>query len=245
MRGDLIAGCHVPSLDVRSQKEAIRHRIRLVQDRTRASNRMHALLDKYDIAVVGNTMAGVKNMSLAATHLPSAHDDSILRQRLRHMEYLGGKIRQTDRQIAGLASDNEYARRMMSITGFDSFAALLMALEIDDIGRFATPKKLASWMGMCPTVRQSGSTIHRGRMRKDSNRRVNWIMIPAATAASFKDGRMKDVHERAKKRHPHQVAVTHVANKMAVIIWHLLHDGKLYDQRNEGLYARKLKKAKR
>ena len=56
----------------------------------------------------------------------------------------------------------------MSMTGIDYYAAMLLASEIDGIGRFASPKKLVSWAGMCPTVHQSGNTMYPGRMKKDS-----------------------------------------------------------------------------
>ena len=37
------------------------------------------------------------------------------------------------------------------------------------------------------------------------------------------------------------VAVTRVANKMLTIIWHMLTDNNLYDDRNESRYRAKLK----
>ena len=52
------------------------------------------------------------------------------------------------------------------MTGFDAFGALLIALEIDDISRFETSKKLVSWLGLCPTIHQSGNTLYHGKMKK-------------------------------------------------------------------------------
>ena len=128
------------------------------------------------------------------------------------------------------------------MTGFDAFDALLIALEIDDINRFEEPKKLVSWLGLCPTIHQSGNTLYHGKMKKDTNRRVNQMMMQAATTASFKDDRMMEVYQRSKKKHPHGIAVSHVANKMGTIIWHLLKDKTLYEQRKDGLYSKKLKR---
>ena len=90
------------------------------------------------------------------------------------------------------------------MTGIDYYAAMLLASEIDGIGRFASPKKLVSWAGMCLTVHQSGNTMYHGRMKKDSNRKVNWVLIQAAHVAVLYDGRMRDYYERMKKTHPQQ-----------------------------------------
>ena len=245
LRGDLIPACHVAPWSIRSQKEVLRHRIRMVQDRTKVTNRMHALLDKYDIKIIGTSMTGVKNLNhISDVTLENDNDDYILQQCIRNVRYINSEIAKIDEEINSLASTNEDAKRIMSITGFDVFGATLIALEIDGIERFATPKKLVSWMGMCPTVHQSGNTTYHGKMRKDANRQVNWIMTQAANSAALHDERLSAVYERAKKRHPHGIAISHVANKMATIIWHLLNEKTLYDQRKDSLYARKLKKIK-
>ena len=118
----------------------------------------------------------------------------------------------------------------------------LLSAEIDDITRFGNPKKLVSWAGMCPTLHQSGGTSYHGRMKKDSNRKVNWIMIQCAHVAAMHDDRMKAYYERIKKRQRPSVAITHVANKMLIIIWHMLTKNELYRGRNENLYRSKIKK---
>ena len=68
------------------------------------------------------------------------------------------------------------------------------------------------------------------------------MMTQAANVASFKDDRMSAVYQRHIKKHPHGVAISHVANKMGTIIWHLLTEKTLYNERKDSLYARKLKK---
>ena len=60
----------------------------------------------------------------------------------------------------------------MSMTGIETFAAMLLVSEIGDITRFKTADRLVSWTGMCPRVYQSGNVTHYGRMKKASNRRV-------------------------------------------------------------------------
>ena len=244
LRTDLVVQCHVPTWKTRDQKQILRHRENMVQDRTKIANRMNNLLDKYDLQTIGNHITGVKNLQwLSEQKLPMTHDDYIMHQCIRQIRQLNCDIKQLEKTIDKIALQNEDAKIIMSMTGFDSFGALI-ALEIDGISRFPTPKKLVSWMGMCPTVHQSGNSIYHGKMKKDSNRRVNWMMTQAANVASFKDERMREVYQRARKKHPHGVAVSHVANKMGTIIWHLLDKKTLYNQRKDALYARKLKRIK-
>ena len=100
----------------------------------------------------------------------------------------------------------------MSMTGIDCFfSAMLIASEIGDISRFSTADKLVSWCGLCPTVHQSGNSMYMGRMKKDGNKKINWIMIQAANTASRTDNdRLKKYYKKIAKRHGHQVAITHM-----------------------------------
>ena len=107
----------------------------------------------------------------------------MLHRYVRGIRHHNAELGLLERKIAGHASASEDARILMSMTGIDYFAAMLLASEIDGIGRFASPKKLVSWAGMCPTVHQSGNTMYHGRMKKDSNRKVNRVLIQAAHVA--------------------------------------------------------------
>ena len=49
------------------------------------------------------------------------------------------------------------------------------------------------------------------------------------------DGRMRDYYGRMKKTHHSSIAITHVANKMIKIIWYMLTNRALYENRNEKL----------
>jgi hypothetical protein len=51
---------------------------------------------------------------------------------------------------------------------------------------------------------------------------VRWILIQAANTAARKDDRLRKFYLRIAKRHVHNIAITHVANKMVTIIWHML-----------------------
>ena len=58
LSADIIPACHVPARGARSRKQLLRHRIALVQDRTRMSDRAGRLLDKYDVACAERAWQG-------------------------------------------------------------------------------------------------------------------------------------------------------------------------------------------
>lgn len=55
-------------------------------------------------------------------------------------------------------------------------------------------------------------------MKKDSSRKVNWVMIQCVMVAVHHDTRMKGCYARLVKRHESYIAITYVTNKMLTII---------------------------
>ena len=247
LRTNLIARCHVAERGwgVRGVRQLLRERNNLVKARTQTINRLHNLLDRDDLNPKDFAQDIWREKTLGALDsksLADPNDDYVLHRYVRGIRHHNAELDLLEKKIAGHASASEDARILMSMTGIDYYAAMLLASEIDGIGRFASPRKLVSWAGMCPTVHQSGNTMYHGRMKKDSNRKANWILTQAANVAIQHDERMKRYYEKVRKAHHHNIAITHVANKMTTIIWHMLTNRTLYSDRNGRLYQKKLKR---
>ncbi len=209
-------------------------------------NRVHSLLDRYDVKIDASEMYAIKAVEqMESASLGSVHDEIVPSQCARQIRSLTEEIRHMDEHLEKEASLNEDAKLLASMTGMGIYSALLLAVKIADIVRFETPKNLVSWAGLCPAIHQSGDKNYMGRIKKlDTNSLVNWVMCEAANTAVIHDTRMKAVYESSKRRHAgkHALAIVTVANKMITIAWHILKTRTPYESRNEGLYKRKLAK---
>ena len=186
LRTNLIARCHVAERGVRGVRQLLRERNNLVKARTQAINRLHNLLDRYDLNPKDFAQDIWREKALRALDsksLADPNDDYVLHRYVRGIRHHNAELGLLEKKIAGHASASEDARILMSMTGIDYYAAMLLASEIDGIGRFASPRKLVSWAGMCPTVHQSGNAMYHGRMKKDSNRKVNSHVLRASAPA--------------------------------------------------------------
>jgi len=242
LRSDLIAESYIAPDNVREDRSLLRLRINLVSDRTRVMNRVHSLLDKYDQKCKYSHIFGVNGIKWLKSIALKGNDQIQLTNYIHSIEFLNSEIKQIEKKISTEASANEDVRILMSMIGIDCFSAMLICSEIGDISRFSTAGKLVSWCGLCPTVHQSGTSMYMGRMKKDGNKKINWIMIQAANTASRTDERLKKYYKKIAKRHGHHVAITHVANKMIRIIWSMLTYKQLYNERKTEQYERKLKR---
>lgn len=102
--------------------------------------------------------------------------------------------------------------------------------EIGDISRFPEAKKLVAFVGVDPSVRQSGQFI--GTQNKISKRgsphlrRAIWL---AAVVAAFHDPVLSAFYQkkRAEGKH-HNTAIGAVARKLTLIIYAVLRDNQPY-----------------
>ena len=128
-------------------------------------------------------------------------ENMIIHDLVDSIRYSTKNITKIEEEIRKQAATSYDAWILMSMTAIDSIAVMLFASKIDWIKIFRTVKEFVSWAGICPTIHQSGDKTHMDRMKKDSNRLVNWTMIQAAwVAAGNNDQRLKAHYERCKAR---------------------------------------------
>ena len=240
---ETIPECYVPPAGIRGLRAMVRHHVRMVQDRTRMTNRIRSILDRHNATVKGTVYAAKNLAMLEAVQLGSPHDGETVAQCARVVRCYTDEMGRLDGRIGAEAGRNEYARLPVGMTGVGPYIALLPAAGVGDISRFAGPKNMVSWVGLCPTVHQSGDQKYMGRIKKTGTSSLaSWAMCEAANVAVRHDPRMEAACAAARRRHAdkHAPAIVVVANKMVTIAWHVLKTKTPYESRNEERYRRKL-----
>jgi transposase len=100
-----------------------------------------------------------------------------------------------------------------------------IASELGDITRFASPRKLAGYTGLCPRVEQSGERARRGPITRHGPRYLRWALIEAAQHAG-RHPAYRGLHQRKRAQHPgprgSKIAAISIARKLAEATWHML-----------------------
>ena len=81
-----------------------------------------------------------------------------------------------------------------SLPGVGDILAIVIALEIGDVERFASAEHLASYSGTVPRVSSSGGKTHYGRVRPDVNHYLKWAYIEAANCIALQQERQAGRH---------------------------------------------------
>jgi len=88
-----------------------------------------------------------------------------------------------DERLSRLAVEGEWwptVARLRCFRGIDTLTALALALEVGDFRRFRRPAQLASWLGLVPSLEQSGESRVQGAITKTGSSYGRRLLVEAA-----------------------------------------------------------------
>jgi transposase len=146
-----------PDEPTRALRRLVARRAQLVRQRSRAKNEIAAALQRNLLDRPGvYDVAGERGRRfLERVELPDDERQTV-EGCLRQIDFLDEEIAAVNRALAEAAVDSEEMRRLMSVPGVNLQTAATFMACVGDIGRFREPRKLVSYLGLDPRVRQSG-----------------------------------------------------------------------------------------
>jgi transposase len=119
---------------------------------------------------------------------------------------------------------------LQSIKGIGAYSAACIMIQIEDIARFSSPKRLAAYFGLHPTIKQSGDKQAVSRMSKQGRAQIRKTLFMCANSAVLHDPHMKAIYHRHRaKGKKHKQALGVIMHKMLRIVWGVLTSQKPYD----------------
>ncbi|HXX90648.1 MAG TPA: IS110 family transposase [Acidimicrobiales bacterium] len=224
-RRDLVPAIWLPDPEVRAERERARYRLHLVRHRVMFKNRVHAALIAFGKPCpVSDLFAANGRELLAGLGLPEPWNTT-LDAALAHIDALDEEIFSCEKDLRRLGADHPYIPLLTTMPGVAWVLGYTIASEIGDIGRFSSPKKLVGYSGLCPYVRQSGRSDHRGSLVKNGPKYLRWALVEAATHAARHPAYAAHYQRTARRlgrQRGNKVARVDVARKLAEAAWHML-----------------------
>jgi transposase len=136
---------------------------------------------------------------------------------LREYDRLSEDLRVVERVLARHALVDPNVKRLMTIPGLDMVVAVGLMAAIGPVERFAGPDRLVAYLGLNPTVHQSGEGRPRhGRISKQGRTHARTMLVEAAWQAVRGPGPLRAFYQRIAKRRGLHIAAVAVARKLAV-----------------------------
>jgi transposase len=223
----------IPPRALRDLRELTRTRMVLTRQRARLKNRIHSALAKYGLSAGEHSDAfgvGARADLLAALAKLPEQTQWTHRLLLEQLDFIVVQIKQHEERLEQLLKVTPQMQWLMTLPGVGLILAATIAMEIGDIGRFASAPRLASYSGTTPRVKSSGGKTTFGQLRSDVNRYLKWAFIEAANAIAVHHRRHPERHvsrlyERLARAKGHPKAVGAVARHLAEASYSVL-DGR-------------------
>ncbi len=198
-RRDLVPEIWLPDLVVRSARELCRFRQHLVGHRSALKNRIHATLTTFGHPVAMTDLFGAAGRSyLASLEIPEPWCTTLARS-LELIEETQARIEACERELLARSRHDPAVQLLVTVPGIGLILASIIAAELGDIGRFASPKHFVGYTGLCPYVRQSGGRDDRGPLAKNGPKLLRWALVEATTHACS-HSQYRTHYQRTKQR---------------------------------------------
>lgn len=233
----------VPDPQPMRLRRQVTRRNQVVRQRGRLKTMIQAILHAHLVPQCPHAdIAGPKGRAWLLAQLLPEDETSAIERHLREYDRLTEDLRSLERELARDALASAETKRLMTIPGIDMVVAVGLLAAIGPIDRFSSPARLVAFLGLNPSVHQSGNSPARhGRITKQGPCHARTMLVEAAWAAVRGPGPLRAFYERVRARRGTHVAAVAVARKIAVIVWHLLTRGQDYAWVRPALHAKKLR----
>ena len=187
LRCNYFPECHVASREIRDRRRVLRYRNVLVRQSTQTKNKMAAMPEG----------------------LPG-----LLRLGRNVIEVLRGMNRNLVRILENDSVLAARVTRLMSIPGVGIILALTWALEIGDVGRFASQKAAISYCGLCGAEQSSAGKLQRTPISKQRNKHLHTTLIEAAKVAPRWHPEFALLYDQQKQKGNNNRATLAIARKL-------------------------------
>jgi transposase len=236
LRNGTLPEVWIPPAELRDERELLRWRMWLSGTRTRVKNRIHGILQRYNVDldyadIFGD--GGRAELLKRQAEVPPYSRESLLQQ-LDTVDWLETRIAECEETLEKMLYPSAERDLLDTLPCVGKTLAAVLTLEIGTAARFRGPAQLASYAGVVQTAQESGESKRAGRCPRDCNVYLKWAYVEAANLISIHRKRWPERHvsrlyERVKQSSKmHGKATMAVARHLAEASYWILSKQEVY-----------------
>ena len=200
----------------------------MVEARTKWINTVRGLLRSFGYKVAGKS-PGTFVDRVNRMKLPDELR-AVIEPLLEQLDLLSGEIKRRNEHVEEMVKDLPEVNHLCEIPGVGPVVATYFVLTIDDPQRFRNSRDVASFFGLRPSIRESASVTHFGRITKEGDPEMRRLLVQAAHACLLTraDSELKQWALALAQRKGKAKAAVALARKLAVLMHRLWVTGEVY-----------------
>ena len=160
---------------------------------------------------------------------------AVYRSLKRNRKHLDKEILGIEGRILSLVKKDQHQQLILltSIPGIGLKTALFLIVITDGFSKFDNASQLCSYVGITPTIRESGSSVRgRSRISKVGNRKLRNLLFLCSFNACKHNRGCKSIYERiVNKGKSKKLALIAVSNKLLKQSFAIARSGLPYDEK--------------
>jgi transposase len=150
--------------------------------------------------------------------------------------HLDGRIETVSDEIKTLSEQDDGAKRLMTVPGIGPIISTATVAAIGSGDAFSKGRDFGAWLGLVPRQMSTGGRTILGPISKRGNRYLRMLFVQAARAVLLrpqsweKHGLKSWIEAAARRLNRFKLAIA-LANKIARIVWGVLHGGRNFEIR--------------
>ena len=160
---------------------------------------------------------------------------------LKRASDLIDREREMENRIALAVRDDKMVKLLMTIPGINVYSAAVIISEIDDISRFKSKEKFASYAGLVPRQDKSGDMDIRGHISKRGPSMLRFILVTASHTAIKRFKRLREKYLSMVRRVGRNRAIVAIARILAELKFTILKNNNEFIDKIDSLTERKMK----
>lgn len=233
---DMLPEARLCSPESEELRRLLKVRTNLVKTIVSVKNQLHGLLLSLGVDSRPGQLQSAKERRrvhsvLEAHNVAGAAVDPLFET----IDRLSEEVKKIERVLSEMTAEDEVVQLIRTIPGAGLITATTIRAFTDDISRFPTPQKYASFAGLVPWVQNSNETVHHGRItrRGPVELRTAFVQVLLGMVRNRRRTgtyRLVQRYDRMKRAKGSGRSIIANARVLSEIIWKMLTDGADFDE---------------
>ena len=240
VRGHVLAGNKLPTVWVpdrqtRDDREAVRMRLGLAEQRTRIKNQIRTLAKRAQLTLPEwftasghwskRSLKWLRDMARGEIGSLGEGQRTTLATLIDVYEEYSRQLRLLDEAVDRLAQTERYSlmfRKLTLMPGVGNLTAMVFLTEMGRLDRFANRRQLAAYLGLAPASFESGERSDRkGHITHQGPARVRHVLCQAAWAGLRCSEHWRAQYDRIRRGSPKRsrIAIVALMRRLAITMW--------------------------